>query len=210
MRYQWNIRQTSKALEKQQSSIMKYLVLIATVCISLIVLSSCCNEEDIYYKLPSHFGKYYEDNDTIVFYSEETDEYETFIVCDQDEGFSGDEKHSTFCSWVEYYQGIRYKLDKDSCNSQRFFQILSNQYSRASSSDIISNYQGNTRDASFTLYDSNQKNTVEILGNTYYKVAEGKIFIGDSLKLFLFSEEYGIIQYSFENLTFSLLRNESN
>jgi hypothetical protein len=175
----------------------------------LLIISSCCNEEDVYHKFPSHFGKYYEDNDTIVFYSEETDEYETYIVCDQYDGFSGDEKYSTFCNWVEYYQSIHYLLDRDSCDSQRSFQIMCVQNSAASSSHIISDYQGDTRDASFTLYDSDQKNTVEILGNTYYEVADGKIQTGDSLKSYLFSEEYGIIQYSFENLTFSLLRNES-
>lgn len=187
---------------------MKHLVLIATVWLSLITLSSCCNEEDVNHRLPSHVGMYYEDNDTIVFYSEETDEYETYVVCDRRERMYGEEINGTWCSWVEYYHGMNYTLSRDSCDSPRYFSIGYERLSLGSTSHIYSYYQEDSYDASFSLYDSDHKKSEEILGDIYYEVADGKIHIGDSLKSFLFSKEYGIIQYSFEHKTFSLLRNE--
>ena len=190
---------------------VKFLPIL--VGLSICFTFSCCNDEDVYHSLPDETGRYYDNNDTISFYCSETDTYETFTICYHSDGFLGDEIRDTYCSWVDYKQRKNYKLYLDSCGTQRFFYIGFNKVSKGSNIKIDSYYKYLESGGDHTSFytDTTELQTFNILGSTYDDVyfCTFHSFANDSLKSVLVSIEYGIIQYSFENSTYSLLNDEN-
>lgn len=181
-------------------------ITLTSLCLGL--LYSCC-EEDVYHYLPSEAGRYYIENDTIIFYSQDTEEYETYIVCYEETGFPMDEISGTWCSHFVLFENHYFELFRDSCGSERFFRVRNNKNSGYISSDVSSFYSNEDSEIQNvnTINDFNQ--SFEIFGYTYKNLAIIEFSANDSLKSILYSIEYGIVQYEFENITYSLLRDEN-
>ena len=194
--------------------------LLFLIGFGLCLVYSCCNEEDVYHALPGDTGRYYDDNDTVVFYSPETETYDTFLVCYRSDGFLGDEFRGTYCSWLEYFHRKWYELCLDSCGTERVFTsgtkrvFIINFHRIATGSDIsLKSYYENDEysDIAHVLTDTSQVLSRNINGFTYDDVYPCSFysFANDSLKSALISMEYGIIQYNYEFVTYILLNDEN-
>jgi hypothetical protein len=186
--------------------------LLFLIGFSLCLVYSCCNDKDVFHELPGDTGRYYDKNDTVVFYSSETETYDTFLVCSRHDGFFGDEFRGTYCSWVEYFHRKWYELCLDSCGTERIFDINFERIAKGSDIYVRSYYENDEyRDRAHLWTDTAQVLSQSINGFTYNDVYPCSFYaniLNDSLKSGLISMEYGIIQYSFENSTYSLLNPE--
>jgi len=173
--------------------------------IVLLAMNSCNCPDDVYYKLPSEAVRYYEENDTIQFFSEETQSFEKFIVCDRIDAHEVERTEDRCKQGIHYFMKI-YDLYEDSCNSDHYFRLFVK--SRGDSDFVYDEFYKNDSDDLWANYNDSPKTTVEILGHTY----ENTIFIqsvfNDSLNGIRVSYEFGIIQRVFEHTTFNLVNDE--
>ena len=152
--------------------------------------------------------KYYLEHDTIRFYCQETGEYKVYPVCAIDTLKDIVEEPVHFwCSSDYIYYAIEYRLYMDECGADQYFLIeLSDEES--SSVEIYLIYSEDKHDGITISYDEYEKSTFEALGKLYDNTIEIEFPAGDSLNSVIFSLEYGIIQYQFLDITFSLINDE--
>lgn len=173
-------------------------------CLCLLFIISCCNEKGRYYWFPEDAVRFYNDHDTITFYSSELNEYEVYPVCSRDTLLSLNE-YMDRCNNADYLYSIEYSLVKDSCVADREFNI---QINSDNSIYFHSIYSADHFENVFLLYNEFPKSTIVVLGKTYENTIELDNSFSDSLEFVIFSLEYGIIQFKFENVTFSLINDE--
>jgi len=175
--------------------------------ITLWLLHSCCDSGEIYHNLPTENGKYYIDNDTIRFYSAELDQVETYLVCYEHFGSDIDENSSFFCKQTVIYESSRFHLNRDGCESNRHFEVIGSTRSESGFVPLINAQyeQGVVKDYS-RIDKTKESQTVDIMGYTYNDVTYCIFEDNDSLVSVIHSIEFGIVQYSFDHATFSLIR----
>ena len=185
---------------------MKNVIILIPVCLITIVFNSCC-PDDIYYRLPEEAGRYYDEHDTIRFFSEETQTYEVFILCYSDESHEIDPSPDR-CGQETHYFAKYYEYYKDSCNNEEHFQF---NFKTHGTNDFSYHefYKTEYRADAFRIdYDNLPISTIEILGQTF----ENTVFMNnpnvDSLIAIRVSYEYGVIQRVFEHATFNLVNDE--
>lgn len=196
----------SKVIVTRLKQHLGVTITLTSLCLGL--LYSCC-EGDVYHYLPSEAGRYYIENDTIIFYSQDTEKYETYIVCKEVTSFSMEEFKGAWCSYFELFEKQYFDIFRDSCESERFFRVRNNKNFGYISSDVSSFYSEGDYDVQYVNTINDFNHSLEIQGSTYTNLAILEFSANDSLKSILYSVEYGIVQYEFENITYSLLRDEN-
>ena len=173
------------------------------IVVIMFLMISCCNEEDRHHWYPEEAVRYYNENDTITFYSVETGQFEVYPICDREPMSASWEHKGTWCYYVETFHGIRYSLQKDSCASDLGIVV-----SIKSENNIAINWDYSEGRDYFDLNPLESHSApINVLGSIYentFEIPNGK-YGSDSIKSVIFSFEYGIIQYNFNNATYSLV-----
>ena len=177
---------------------------VHVLLIIVFILGSCCNEEDSHYWFPDEAIRYYNTNDSIIFYSPELESIAEYIVCSIDTGHSIFD-YGDFCGRQDHYYPIRYDIHLDSCENERFFRI---NISPDSLVIVIFNYDKDRHDYFNFDYRILTKSQVEINDVIYEDVIEYNDPKSDRVRSFLFSLSHGILQYQSDSLTFSLVHDD--
>ena len=159
--------------------------------------------DDIIFHYPSNAIRYYDDHDTIRFYSEELDTIQKFVVCNRTEEHEY-EISPDRCEQEKHYYSKYYICFKDSCNSGENFTIRISwgstvKYYHVYDNEYNDNFIGNTNDF--------PNLTLSVMGNTFSNCIFliHNIDAGDSIIKLLYSNEYGVIQRQYEHATFNLI-----
>ncbi len=169
-----------------------------------LVLVTCCPEyEDVY--PPEGTLRYWDEHDTIVFYSPELDKFEIYPVCSRDYIGAVDELHDRCNSYIQLY-AAKYRINMWSCENNDYFVFLA----APSEITVIREYSDKNFDNAHINTANTNGDTLEILGHTYkdvYQIDYNSPF-DDSLSVIYVTFEYGIIQYRYDNFTFNLVNDE--
>lgn len=185
----------------------RFIIIFASA--SLAITFICCNRDckDEYHYLPENAERYYEDNDTIVFYCEESDEYATYEVCNRGDSFMDSPQSSLWCDWIHYDQYKAHAFYRDSCDSDHLISTQVELWSNLGTRTSIAFQYGHNQVQALTVVSEPETwNSYEILGIRYEDVSECEISWEGSISSMLYSQEYGVVQYVFENKIFSLLK----
>lgn len=190
---------------KMMMQIYRFLAL--SFIITIIYTLGSCDCEDQYRSLTELAGRYYDDNDTIVFYSPESNTYETYIICLKEEGYDeGSPRSEWGCYYLVHDQYKYFHLYRDSCNSGRYFHLRIDRYVDGSKATIgiLDSFQ--YIQYASTISEESRWETREILGFQYEDITTCELSRESDLSSMLYSQEYGIVQYTFNQQIFSLLR----
>ena len=185
---------------------MKGQLSLRLVGLLILSLTYSCKfncPDDIIFHYPSNAIRYYDDHDTIRFYSEELDTIQKFVVCNRTEEHEY-EVSLDRCEQETHYYTKYYKCFKDSCNSEENYKIYlywgaAITFSSIYDNGTIDSYSGNTNDF--------PNLTLTVMGNTFSNCIFliHNIDAGDSIIKLLYSNEYGVIQRQYEHATFNLI-----
>lgn len=186
------------------SRILAYCLIIVFAGLILILGPvSCCPEyEDVF--PPEGTLRYWDDHDTIVFYSPELNIFETYPVCSRDYIGAVDELHDRCNSYIQLY-AAKYRIKKGNCDNNEFFVFLA----APGEITVMRGYSDKTVDNAHIITANANRDTLEISGRIYkdvYQIEYNSPF--DSLSTVFFTQEHGIIQYEFNSISFRLVNEE--
>jgi len=193
---------------KEVSNMKKNFIRVIGLMTLGLAMNSCFCPDDVEYRYPKEFIRYYDDHDTIKFYSSETQTYEIFIVCrritEHEYEISRDR-----CEQETHYYSRYYECFKDSCNSGEFYRL--NIEGGHKHYIIYHGFYANTLldDDLSAIYENSPKYPVEILGHTYENTISLVSHVIDSIESILYTHEYGVIQRNYENVTFNFVNDEN-
>ncbi|MEZ5071244.1 MAG: hypothetical protein R2751_09800 [Bacteroidales bacterium] len=88
-----------------------------------LFLAACHCPEDLRFDPPEEAVSYFDDHDTIRFYSEDKDAFEVFVVCDRSFLLDYSEISRDRCRQERSYFNREYICYKDSCHSDTYFSL---------------------------------------------------------------------------------------
>lgn len=182
------------------------IIVLCGLC--LILVSSCCGEKDSHNWFPDEAVRYYNEHDTVKFYCPESDEYESYVVCDRDTTINIEQYSEGYCDYTVFSYFLTYILSLDSCGSSKSLAVFIN---APNPGDLVVyiNHPDHDQGVFIASFKESSKFSIDILDNTYHNVIEMPGSEWSEIPSILFSYEYGVIQIQYENQTFSLINNEN-
>ena len=181
----------------------KKWIILGGFVIALVLVTCCPEYEDLY--PPEGTLRYWDEHDTIVFYSPEMDVFEMYPVCTRDYIGSATELDDRCNSFLQGY-AAQYVMRKDSCENIEAFTV---RVEPGETITVIRAYSDGTGDVDNIYTPNTNYDTLTIFGNTYKKVYQIEFSSPfDSLSAVYVTLEHGIIQYRYDDYTFNLVNDE--